>query len=188
MVAVDVAPDIVRAASRKYPDVTAFASDVRCLPFADSTFDAVVSISTLDHFDGAGDIDLALAELRRVLRPRGTLILTLDNGANPVVALRNLLPYHLTHALGLVPYPTGKTLTAGRAKRALRKCGFDIREVTHIMHAPRVAAVPIMESLRGVNAERADAVLRMAMKFEALRRFPTRGITGHFVAFRAVRR
>ena len=45
-----------------------------------------------------------------------------------------------------------------------------------------------METLNRANGKRAEAALRMVMKFEVLRRFPMRALTGHFMAFRAVRR
>ncbi len=69
----------------------------RCalLPFADGAFGGIVSNSTLDHFASTADIVSALAELYRVLRSGGRLLLTLDNLANPVVALRNALPSRL---------------------------------------------------------------------------------------------
>jgi SAM-dependent methyltransferase len=65
--------------------------DVRSLPFASDSFDAVASISTLDHFGTIAELACALAELHRVLRRGRSLVLTLDNAANPVIAARNFL-------------------------------------------------------------------------------------------------
>jgi len=56
------------------------------------TFDTVLSNSTLDHFDGAAQIRVSLAEPARVLRPGGRLLVTLDNPANPLLALSKALP------------------------------------------------------------------------------------------------
>ena len=75
-------------------------ADVRCLPFVDGVFDLVVSNSTLDHFETSREIERAVAEIHRVLAPRGLFILTLDNPANPAVALRNALPFALLHQVG----------------------------------------------------------------------------------------
>jgi SAM-dependent methyltransferase len=47
------------------------------MPFADGSFDVVASINSLDHVD---DLDRAIAEVKRVLRPGGTLILLTDVG------------------------------------------------------------------------------------------------------------
>ncbi|TDG29106.1 class I SAM-dependent methyltransferase [Paracraurococcus ruber] len=48
---------------------------VNDLPFADASFDAVVSLDVLCH--AAVDTDRALAEMRRVLRPGGVLVVNL---------------------------------------------------------------------------------------------------------------
>lgn len=47
--------------------------DVRDLPFPDATFDFVYAGGVIEHFDESG---LAVAEMTRVLRPGGTLLLT----------------------------------------------------------------------------------------------------------------
>lgn len=46
------------------------------LPFADDVFDAVVCKGALDHFDRP---DLAIAEMARVTRPRGRVVLAIAN-------------------------------------------------------------------------------------------------------------
>lgn len=51
-------------------------ADVQSLPFADASFDAVVSIDVLYHRDVADDA-AALAELARVCRPGGRVVLVL---------------------------------------------------------------------------------------------------------------
>ena len=81
------------------------AADVRVLPFPAGTFDGVLSTSTLDHFEAIDDLHRALGELRRVLRPAGRLVLTLDNPANPLIRLRNALPPDVarTNRTGPVP-------------------------------------------------------------------------------------
>jgi len=67
-------------------------ADVRELPFADRSFDQVLLVSTLEHigadntmYGGAGERDdsgriAALRELRRILRPTGTLLVTVPLG------------------------------------------------------------------------------------------------------------
>ena len=54
----------------------------RRLPFADAAFDAVLSIEGIEHLE---DRYTFLRELRRVLKPKGTLILTTPN----IVGLRS---------------------------------------------------------------------------------------------------
>jgi SAM-dependent methyltransferase len=55
-------------ASQNAPD---FIYDGRTLPFADGSFDTVVSFSVLEHTPEPGRL---FAEMARVLRPRGTMI------------------------------------------------------------------------------------------------------------------
>jgi ubiquinone/menaquinone biosynthesis C-methylase UbiE len=107
--AIDVSPAVVEEAARRHPGIDTARCDVRALPYEGGTFDAVVSTSTLDHFDTVSDIGDALRELRRVLAPGGTLIVSLDNLANPLVALRNALPFEWLHRIGLVPHFVGAT-------------------------------------------------------------------------------
>ena len=79
----DLADTAATAAAAKHPGLETACAEVRHLPFRDGEFDAVVSSSTLDHLDTVDEIAVALRELRRILRPGGELVVTLDNPANP---------------------------------------------------------------------------------------------------------
>jgi SAM-dependent methyltransferase len=175
---VDISPAAVAAARRRYPDLEATTGDVRTLSFADSTFDVVVSNSTLDHFTAVDEIETALRELRRVLRPGGLIVVTLDNPDNPLVALRNALPLPLLKRLGLVPYQVGTTCNQERLVRLLQEAGFEVTASDVIMHAPRVLA--------GALGSLGWSSLRPLLAIEALSRLPTRRLTGQFIAARAV--
>jgi SAM-dependent methyltransferase len=189
VIALDISPMVSATARRRYPRLGSLSADVRGIPLSDESIDAIVSLSTLDHFTNKSDIGVALGELLRVLRPGGTLILTLDNPANPVVGLRNRLPYAVTHPLGLVPYPVGRTLRPLEATRAVSNAGFQVEECTAIMHTPRVLAIPLMNAVdRSSHHTIRERVLGAAMRFEKLERFPSRFLTGHFIAIRAVKR
>lgn len=52
------------------------------LPYLDESFDRVVSVCALEHFS---DHMVALHEIKRVLRPSGILVLSVDSLANPYV-------------------------------------------------------------------------------------------------------
>jgi ubiquinone/menaquinone biosynthesis C-methylase UbiE len=67
--AVDLAPEHVTALP---PRVDAHLADVTRLPFADNTFDAAWCANTVQYLDDPG-LEAALAELRRVVRPNGTI-------------------------------------------------------------------------------------------------------------------
>lgn len=186
VVGIDLAIEVVRGARARYPDQVGATADVRCLPFADATFDVIVSNSTLDHFADAGHIDVALGELFRVLRDGGRLLLTLDNGANPAVALRNALPFEVTSRLGLVPYRMGKTYGPAGLRRALHATGFEVEEAVSILHCPRAPAVALAGVVGRRGGRRAKAsFLRALNALELLSDWPTRFLTGHYVAIRA---
>jgi SAM-dependent methyltransferase len=69
VVAVDLSPRMVELTRSR--GVEALVGDVCALPFASGSFDCVTANWMLYH---APDIDLALSELARVLRPGGTLV------------------------------------------------------------------------------------------------------------------
>ena len=174
-VAIDASPETVAAARRRHPELDTRVADVRALPFADESFDVVISTSTLDHFPSRAGIEAALGELHRVLVPGGLAVLTLDNPLNPLVALRNAMPFRPLARMGLVPYYVGATLGPRGLGAALESVGFAVEELAAVMHVPRIAA----RALR--------PPLRLLLAAERLERWPTRFLTGQFVAARARR-
>ncbi|MEQ1498879.1 MAG: class I SAM-dependent methyltransferase [Novosphingobium sp.] len=84
-------PSPVMAARAKARNYRAIASGlaeiatapVEHLPFPDASFDAVMSVHTLYFW---ADLDIALREIVRVLRPGGRLVLACRTPANPAAA------------------------------------------------------------------------------------------------------
>ena len=72
--AVDAEPGMLAAARRTAPEARVRVATLPELPFPDGAFDAVVGNFVLNHVGRPGE---ALAELRRVLRPGGLLMLTI---------------------------------------------------------------------------------------------------------------
>jgi SAM-dependent methyltransferase len=185
-ISIDIAASTLEPARARYPDMRAVKADVRCVPFAADSFDVIVSNSTLDHFASHEEIVKSLRDLRRTLRPGGQLVLTMDNPVNPAVWLRNSLPFRWLNRLGIVPYYIGATCGPRRLRRILQQVGFEVLETTAILHCPRVVAVALARYLEG-RAGRAACgrFLRFLMAFERLEHWPTRYLTGYFVAVRA---
>ncbi len=197
VVGVDISRVVAGAAAARHSSLNASLADVRRLPFDDRSFDVVVSNSTLDHFGSVDDIAAALVELRRVMMPGGALIVTLDNLANPLVALRAALPRSVFEivwrlygrlAARVAPNPPGVTCGIRKLERLISGAGLQVCERGAIIHCPRVLAVLVADQLeQRASARLQDRFLNALLRFEALEAWPTRFITGHFVAVRAVR-
>jgi ubiquinone/menaquinone biosynthesis C-methylase UbiE len=186
VIAVDVSHLAAHAARARHTALRGLAADCRCLPFADSTFDVIVSNSTLDHFESFNELRVSLRELYRVLQTGGQMLLTLDNLSNPMIALRNSLPWWLLSRLHVVPYYVGATCGPRRLQRVLGHIGFEVLEVDAIMHQPSVLAVASARRLqRRAAPETQKRFLALLMALERLSRWPTRFLTGHYVAVRA---
>ncbi len=74
--------------ARKYSEKFNFTAnlavaDVRCLPYSDETFDWAISVATYHHVRGKEEREAALSELRRVLKPRGEVFITVWNRWQP---------------------------------------------------------------------------------------------------------
>lgn len=188
VVGVDMAAVTASAARARCAALRATVADVRRLPLATGAFDAIVSSSTLDHFRSSDEIVVSLGELHRVLKAGGQLLLTLDNAANPVVAVRNALPFRMLNRIGIVPYYVGATFGPRRVRRILRQVGFEVLEVEAVLHCPRVFAVAVTRILgRRAGARVRRALVGSVMAFEGLARWPTRFLTGYFLAVRAIK-
>ena len=185
---IDTSFEVHQRAKRRHPNLQTIITDVRCLPFSQGSFDGIISNSTLDHFKSHDEILISLRELYRVLRPGGQLILTLDNLANPIVLLRNGLPFRLLYRMKIIPYYVGVTLGPYRLQHLLKEAGFKVLEVDAILHCPRVFSVAIARLLeKHASPKTQKAFLRFLMAFEHFSRLPTRFFTGHFIAVKATK-
>ena len=163
-------------------------SDARKHAFISNIFDRVISNSTFDHFSDKEDLFQSLRELQRILKPGGTLMITLDNPWNPVVFLRNRLPYRWLRSLGLIPFYMGVTLSRPELIHALEANGFKVCDSTAIVHSPRILAIRIGNILDRVGHGRTRAYFHRVLRtFECLEGLPTKYLTGYYVAVKAVK-
>jgi len=82
--AIDVSPDQIEAARRLCADqpwVACAVADATALPFDDGVFDAAFANQVFEYIS---DLDLALAETRRVLRPGGRFVVLATNWSSLV--------------------------------------------------------------------------------------------------------
>jgi SAM-dependent methyltransferase len=188
VVGLDLSPAIAKEAAGRCPTLRCLQADVRRLPFADESFDAVVSLSTLDHFETEEDLARSLSEVSRVLRASGSLLLTMDNPTNPAIALRNLLPFSWLNRLGIVPYFVGATAGPHKLESLLKTAGFEVIDTTSVLHCLRVLAVPACHLIERAGHEGAQkGLLSLLLAAERFARLPTHHLSGNYLAVLARR-
>jgi ubiquinone/menaquinone biosynthesis C-methylase UbiE len=135
--ALDASTNMLRLArtnAARFKNVTYQAGNIETLPFADAAFDVVCSAGVIEYLQHC---DRALAEMHRVLRPGGVLILPTTNVLAPAHWLRPVLepiarlPV-VARAFGLEP---GRFRLyyhhIPRFKRRLRDAGFVLEAGRH---------------------------------------------------------
>jgi len=188
VVGIDMSAQAARHAQDSRPKLASAAADVRCLPFKNHSFDLVVSNSTLDHFEHFREVEDSLRELHRVMKPGAQLILTLDNIANPTVALRNALPVAFRRKSRIVPYFVGATCGPAKLRKVLSATGFEVRNLEAILHVPRFVAIQAAYLVgRYASDKRHNQMLRGMSGFEVMSRWPTRFLTAYYIGASAVR-
>ena len=118
-VGVDLSPEMLRVARSKPCRVPAtwIAADAARVPLRDSSFDIAVSASVLHYW---ADVDAALAEIRRVLRPGGRLLL-LD-------WVRDPLPMRLLNLwMRITRVRYRRMYSHAELRAALARAGFHVR-------------------------------------------------------------
>lgn len=183
---IDIGFAPVRRSASLNPGLKGTCADIRNIPFQDNTFDIIVSTSTLDHFQNEQEIYAGLKEIQRVLRPCGKLLLTLDNPLNPLVWIRNKLPFGILNRTGIVPYFVGATLRPPKIEAMLSHLDMKVLNSDVVMHSPRVLAVLFsgwIEKFLNLNAQ--ERFLKLLLSLEFFASWPTRYRTGYFLAIEA---
>ena len=176
----DLSPETVARAGRRtaHSDRPFFVSDARKLALASNSVDLIISTSTLDHMSGAADLEQALRELYRALRPGGRMALTLDNPWNPVYPILRVIC-----AMPGAPFELGYTTTRAGLDTLLRKVGFTPRSWRPILHNPRLASTAYFMALRKVFGDRADSLIEKSIRFfDRFEELPTRWMSCCFIA------
>jgi ubiquinone/menaquinone biosynthesis C-methylase UbiE len=164
IVGLDLSADLLAKARGRLvatANVVLHRGNAESLPYADASFDAVYGSSVLHHLD----LDRALGEVLRVLRPGGRCAFAEPNIVNPQVAV--MFHLGLTRKYFGVS-PDEMAFSRRRALRSLRRAGFADAE-----------ARPF-DFLHPATPERfCDALDRLGRRLERLPLL--REITGSFV-------
>jgi ubiquinone/menaquinone biosynthesis C-methylase UbiE len=141
--AVDAAPEMVRQCRQRFghlPGVHCAIGSATALSFPAGAFDAVLCMGVIDRIR---EYDLAIAEMLRVLRPGGMLLLAFPNLLSPWATWRGLVFYRaldwlrpLYCRLNRRPRPTAlsgflKLYTARGATRLIRRHDGECLGVTY---------------------------------------------------------
>jgi SAM-dependent methyltransferase len=90
VIAIDVSPELLEIARSNCsaPNVQYQIQNASALSYSDAVFDSVVGSSILHHLE----IEEALREIYRVLKPGGTIYFTEPNMLNPQIAIQKNVP------------------------------------------------------------------------------------------------
>ena len=89
--AIDISNDLLEQARKEVPleNVKFLVENAYEMTFSDNSFDTVIGSSVLHHLE----IDSALKEIFRVLRPGGIIRFTEPNMLNPQIAIQKNIPF-----------------------------------------------------------------------------------------------
>src|SRR6184192_766332 len=146
IVAVDVSPDLleIAKANSSAPNVRYEIQNAYELSYPDAVFDSVVGSSVLHHLE----IQEAIREIYRVLKPSGTIYFTEPNMLNPQIAIQKNVPW-VKRKLGDSPDETA--FFRWRLRRLLEQEGYrDVRIVSFDFLHPKTP-VPLVDRLDAVG-------------------------------------
>ncbi|MBK9073165.1 MAG: class I SAM-dependent methyltransferase [Myxococcales bacterium] len=119
---VDGSANMIDVARQKWPDRELVVSELRRLPYADATFDAVICLHVFMHLPRP-EVAACVREFRRVIRPGGTIIFDVPAAERRAMTGRRRASWH------------GSTSYALSKLRALA-AGLDVAEVQGLLALP----------------------------------------------------
>ncbi len=160
---IDVSAEAVELARRAVPEADVRVAPLDAIPFADREFELVSSLDVLQHVP-AGALERSLAELHRVLRPGGTLLVRTNGGRH-----------------GRRERDDWRLYDAATLGAELRGAGFTVRRVTYANtalslaaallgrgpHAPSGETSGIPAPEHGLKAAAGSALLRLEARLLA---------------------
>jgi ubiquinone/menaquinone biosynthesis C-methylase UbiE len=132
--------------------------DAQCLPFADGSFDLIVSCETIEHLP---DVQAAIREMHRVTRAGGKLFLTTPNYAN-VTGLYELY-VRIRRGLRKIDQPFDRRQWFPQIRGWIRTAGWKIIGVDGTVH--QFAILPGRSPVRVAALESNHTVRRLLSPF-----------------------
>jgi SAM-dependent methyltransferase len=187
LLGLDASAGMVAAAARTGAEVV--VGDATRLPYPDASVDVAVAMHMLYHVP---DVPAAVRELRRVLRPGGTLLAT-TNGAYHTAEIQIVMNAALRAVVGRERSfgPLSFTLENGAAILGTQFTRVERQDQTAVVDVP--AAEPVLAyiasfgpALAGVSEQEWPRFLEVAERLvrEHIAQFGTFAVTGHPGMFR----
>jgi ubiquinone/menaquinone biosynthesis C-methylase UbiE len=165
-VCLDLARDKLTFGARLTGHPALVEGDALALPFDDASFDVVMSVCAIEHFD---DGPAALAEMSRVLRPGGDLVMSADALTRadrwPELFARHRERYHVKY-----------TYAGDHLAKLLDAAGMSVVRQTYMFRSERAEQLYLTLSAKGGRAGwNAAAVLSPIVAFSDRRSPDTAG-------------
>lgn len=150
----DFAEAMVRRAAGAHPALRAWVADARHIPMPDASFDVVTMIGVLEYIP---EYPKVIAEIRRVLRPGGALILSMPNKRSlfrRADRFERAVTRPLRRMIRRLRRPTAPSgedayhqfqWNEAQARRLLREGGLDVRGVSYCTYGVKT---PLFERSR----------------------------------------
>lgn len=152
--ALDLSLDNLLAARTRIGQFAGVVGDLTALPFANDAFDGVVAIGCLEY---VGEVETAVAELCRVTKPGGFVLMTFANAHSPRRWWDEAVTHRLSRLRRRRTRPVyRRRLTSRRAATKMVECADTVVERVEPLN-PGLLGYPLSRSRRVQRAEEALA-------------------------------
>lgn len=158
--------------------------DLRALPVRPFSLDLILSMSSLDHFESEAEFHASLKQLCSAIRPGGSLVITLDNPANPLYWV-----LRMASRTRISPFRLGFTPFLEDLECELMGMEFEVLDRDWLIHNPRLLSTAVFSVIRMILGKRAGPVIRFGLWLCALQDgLGTRRFSACFYAVHARKR
>lgn len=117
IIGTDISEDLLEVARKQHPEIEFRVADAMNLDFPDNTFDGVYGSSIIHHLD----MEKAMKEIHRVLKPGGSTVFAEPNMLNPQIFIQKNVPF-IKEALGDSPDETA--IVRWKMKGLMQRLGY----------------------------------------------------------------